>query len=156
MTINTKDASAGALFIVLGLGFGLNAYLSLDLGTAIRMGPGYFPLLLSGLLVVLGAAILFRAFGAPDEAWGAFAWRGMLFITLGPILFGALIHGLGLVPALAIIAFITSFASRRMSLPLAIALSTGLVVFCVAVFSYGLGSPIRLFGSWMRVVGLGN
>lgn len=156
MTINTKDASAGTLFILLGLGFGLNAYLSLDLGTAVRMGPGYFPLLLSGLLVVLGVAILLRAFGAPDEAWGAFAWRGMFFITLGPVLFGALIYGLGLVPALAIIAFVTSFASRRMSLPLAIALSAGLVVFCVAVFSYGLGSPIRLFGSWMRVVGLGN
>ena len=156
MIINKKDVSAGALFIFLGLGFGLNAYLSLDLGTAVRMGPGYFPLLLSGLLVILGAAILLRAFGTPNEAWGAFAWRGMLFITLGPILFGALIQGLGLVPSLAIIAFITSFASQRMSLPLAIALSAGLVVFCVAVFHWGLGSPIRLFGSWMRVVGLGN
>ena len=68
MTINTKDASAGALFIVLGVGFGLNAYLSLDLGTTMRMGPGYFPLLLSGLLVILGVAILLRAFGAPNEA----------------------------------------------------------------------------------------
>jgi hypothetical protein len=153
--INTKDASAGALFIVLGLGFGLNAYLSLDLGTSMRMGPGYFPLLLSGLLVILGAAVLFRAFGAANEEWGAFAWRGLIFISLGPILFGALIQGLGLVPSLAIIAFITSFASQRMSLPLAIVLSAGLVVFCVAVFHWGLGSPIRLFGSWMRVVGLG-
>ena len=156
MTINTKDASAGALFIVLGLAFGLNAYLSLDLGTTMRMGPGYFPLLLSGLLVILGVAILLRAFGAPNEAWGAFAWRGLLFISVGPILFGALIQGLGLVPALAIIAFVTSFASQRMSLWLAIALSAGLTLFCVAVFSWGLGSPIRLFGSWMRVVGLGN
>ncbi len=156
MTINIKDASAGALFIVLGVGFGLNAYLSLDLGTTMRMGPGYFPLLLSGLLVILGVAILLRAFGAPNDTWGAFAWRGLLFISVGPILFGALIQGLGLVPALAIIAFVTSFASQRMSLWLAIALSAGLTLFCVAVFSWGLGSPIRLFGSWMRVVGLGN
>jgi len=156
MTINMKDVSAGALFIVLGLGFGLHVYLSLDLGTAVRMGPGYFPLLLSGLLVILGVAILLRAFGAANEVWGAFAWRGLIFISLGPILFGALIQGLGLVPALAIIAFITSFASQRMSLWLAIVLSAGLLVFCVAVFSWGLGSPIRLFGSWMHVVGLGN
>jgi hypothetical protein len=156
MLINKKDVTAGTLFILLGLGFGLNAYLSLDLGTSVRMGPGYFPLLLSGILVVLGVTILFRAFGAANEAWGAVAWRGLIFISLGPILFGALIQGLGLVPSLAIIAFITSFASQRMSPLLAITLSVGLVIFCVAVFSWGLGSPIRLFGSWMRVVGLGN
>ena len=58
MTINSKDAVAGVLFILLGLGFGLNAWLNLNLGTSLRMGPGYFPLLLSGLLVLPGAATL--------------------------------------------------------------------------------------------------
>jgi uncharacterized membrane protein YcjF (UPF0283 family) len=156
MTINTKDAAAGALFILFGLGFGMNAYFALDLGTSFRMGPGYFPLLLSGALVVIGLAILIRAIGIPDEAWGHVAWRGMVFILLGPILFGATVQGLGLVPALAIASFVTAFASRRMSPLLAVALTVGLVLFCVAVFSWGLGSPIRLFGPWMQSVGLGN
>jgi len=156
MTINSKDAAAGVLFILLGLGFGLNAYFTLDLGTNIRMGPGYFPLLLSGALLILGVAIFFHALQVPDESWGAIPWRGLFFILLGPIVFGATLQGLGLVPALAIIAFITAFASQRMSLLLAIALTIGLVAFCVAVFSWGLGSPIRLFGPWMQALGLGN
>lgn len=156
MTFNRKDATAGALFIVLGLIFGLNAYLNLDLGTNIRMGPGYFPLLLSGLLAILGIAVLFRSFSMPDEAWGAIPWRGLFFILMGPIAFGMTLDGLGLVPALAIIAFITSFASIRVGPLLAVALSIGLTIFCVAVFSWGLGTPIQLFGPWMKVVGLGN
>lgn len=156
MTFNSKDAAAGALFILLGIGFGLNTYLTLDLGTNIKMGPGYFPLVLSGALVLLGAAILFHAIQVPDEAWGAVPWRGMFFILLGPVVFGATIQGLGLVPALAIIAFIASFASYRVSPLMAIALTIGLTAFCVAIFSYGLGSPIRLFGPWMQAVGLGN
>jgi hypothetical protein len=155
MTINTKDAVAGLLFIAIGLVFGLNAFFTLDLGTNIRMGPGYFPLLLSGVLIVLGAAILLRSIANEDEDWGPVAWRGMFFILLGPIIFGLTLQGLGLVPALAIISFIASFASQRMSPLLAIALTIGLPLFCVAVFSWGLGSPIRLFGPWMQVFGLG-
>jgi hypothetical protein len=156
MTFNSKDAAAGALFILLGVGFGLNAYLSLDLGTNLKMGPGYFPLLLSGALVILGIALLFHAVNVADEAWGAVPWRGMFFILLGPVVFGATIMGLGLVPALAIITFIASFASYRMTVPMAIVLTIGLVAGCVAIFSYGLGSPIRLFGPWMSIFGLGN
>lgn len=156
MSFNTKDAAAGALFMLLGLVFGLNAYFTLELGTNIRMGPGYFPLLLSVVLFILGAAILFQSAKVPDEAWGDVSWRGVFLILLGPIVFGATIQGLGLVPSLALIAFITSFASHRVSPLLAIVLTVGLVIFCVAVFSWGLGSPVRLFGPWMQPLGLGN
>jgi Tripartite tricarboxylate transporter TctB family len=155
MTINSKDAVAGVVFILIGLGFGLNAWLNLPLGTSLRMGPGYFPLVLSGILVLLGVVTLFHAMQIPDEPWGSVAWRGMLFILIGPIAFGATIQGLGLVPALAMIAFITSFASHRVSVPLAIVLTAGLTLFCVAVFHWGLGMPVPLFGPWVRSLGLG-
>jgi hypothetical protein len=156
MTYNTKDAVAGVLFILLGLGFGLNAYFNLALGTSIRMGPGYFPLILSVLLVILGAATLFQAVNRSDESWGSVPWRGLIFILSGPIAFGVAIQELGLVPSLVIIAFITSFASQRMTVPMAIALTAGLTLFCVAIFHWGLGMPVPLFGPWMSVVGLGN
>jgi hypothetical protein len=155
MTINRKDATAGALFIVLGIGFGLYTWSTLDIGTNLRMGPGYFPLVLAGALFLLGVTILFHAFSIEDEGWGHLPWRGMFFILLGPLAFGLTLDGLGLVPALALITFITSFASMRVGPVLAIALTVGLTIFCVAVFSWGL-VPIRLFGPWMNVVGLGN
>lgn len=156
MSYNSKDAVAGLLFILLGLGFGANAYFNLALGTSLRMGPGYFPLLLSIILVGLGVATLVQALNKDDEAWGSVPWRGLVFILLGPVAFGAAIQGLGLVPSLAIISFITAFASQRMTLPMAVALTAGLTLFCVAVFTWGLGMPLPLWGPWMHAVGLGN
>ena len=57
-TIDRTDAAAGVLFILFGLFFGIQS-LGLDLGTAFRMGPGYFPLVLAVVLVIFGGLILF-------------------------------------------------------------------------------------------------
>ena len=67
-----------------------------------------------------------------------------------PVIFGVLIRPLGMAPVLLITTFLTSFASRRMTLFAAIALSVGLVIFCVVVFNFGLGLPLRLFGPWVE------
>ena len=65
------------------------------------------------------------------------------------MIFGASVRGLGLVAALAVAVFVTTFASRRMTVPMAAMLTLALTVFCVAVFSYGLGLPLRLKGPWL-------
>ena len=150
MTVNKSDVGAGAIFIAIGLFFGLMTLSGLDIGTARRMGPGYFPIMLSGILVVLGLAILAKGLGQADVQRGPLPWRGLAVLLPVPVVFGLLIRPLGMVPVLLITTFLTSFASRRMSLAVAVALSIGLVVFCVAVFSLGLGLPIRLFGPWVE------
>jgi len=58
---NGKDFWAGLMFIGFGLGFMIVAN-NYAMGTAVRMGPAYFPTVLGGMLAVLGAAIFFRAF----------------------------------------------------------------------------------------------
>ena len=148
MSCNVKDLGAGVIFIAIGLLFGVGAT-NLDLGTALRMGPGYFPLILAALLVVLGLAIVVSGLGhtAPDRL--AVPWRGLVLILAAPVVFGLTVRGLGLAPALALVALISAFASRRMSVPLAVGLSLGLTAFCVLVFSFGLGLPLRLFGPWL-------
>jgi putative tricarboxylic transport membrane protein len=145
---NTQDIGAGVIFIAIGLLFGAGA-LHLELGTALRMGPGYFPLILAGLLVALGLAIVVKGLGrsAPDRL--TVSWRGLVFILAAPVVFGLTVRGLGLAPAIALVALISAFASRRMSVSLAVGLSLGLTVFCVLVFSLGLGLPLRLFGPWV-------
>ena len=83
--------------MALGGFFGWQA-LQMEIGTSLRMGPGYFPMVLSGLLFILGAVILFKAFGRPDdEPFGRIAWRGILFILPAPIFFGLTVRGLGFV-----------------------------------------------------------
>jgi hypothetical protein len=148
MTLNIKDAAAGVVFIVLGLVFGAGA-LMLPLGTAWRMGPGYFPLILCGLMVLLGIIIAVRAIGVPSEALGPVPWRGFLFVLPGAAIFGWSVRGLGLMPSIFIISVLAAFASRRTTPLFALVLGVVLTVFCTGVFYYGLGLPVRLFGPWL-------
>jgi len=146
MTFNKSDVGAGAIFIAIGLFFGLMTLSGLDIGTARRMGPGYFPIMLSGILILLGIAVAAKGLNQHDTPRGPLPWRGLAVLLSVPVIFGLLIRPLGMAPVLLITTFITSFASRRMGILAAVALSVGIVVFCVAVFSFGLGLPLRLFG----------
>jgi hypothetical protein len=146
VTFNRSDIGAGAIFIAIGLFFGVNTLIDLDIGTARRMGPGYFPIALSGILILLGLVIAAKGVGQSDEPRGPLPWRGLVVLLSVPVVFGFLIRPLGMVPVLALTTFLTSFASRRMSVTAALALAIGLTIFCVVVFKFGLGLPLRLFG----------
>ncbi len=149
MTANRKDLICGLVFIVIGLWFAVGTK-ELELGTATRMGPGYFPLVLAGLLVLMGLLIAFKSFGRPDEPFGDVPWRGIFLILPATIFFGFAVRGVGLVPAVFVVALASAFASVKMTVPLAFFLAVALAAFCSAVFVYGLGLPIELFGPWVR------
>ncbi len=57
-----KDFWAGLMFLGSGAFFAIWAATHYQMGTAVRMGPAYFPALLGGLLVVLGLIILAGSF----------------------------------------------------------------------------------------------
>jgi len=145
MTTTRKNLAAGAIFTAIGAYFCIEAALNLRMGTAFRMGPGYFPIVIGGLLVLFGLAItvLGGESGRPDD--GPMAWRGFILITIAPLVFAAIVNGLGLVPAMLASVFVSAFASRKMTLWLAVVLTAALTTFCVLVFSVGLGLPLRLF-----------
>lgn len=142
------NALCGALFLALGLFFAVQS-LGLEMGTAFRMGPGYFPLVLAVVLMLFGLIIIIQSARVEHEGIGPIAWRGLLFILPAPIFFGLTVRGLGFVTSLFITAFIASFASSRMTPLMALLLSAGLTAFSVLVFAYGLGLPFRSFGPWL-------
>lgn len=148
MQIDTREVACGAIFVVTAALF---AYGTVDLpmGTSIRMGPGYFPLMLAAILGVLGFIILFKGVGREPSPIGLIPWRGLLFILAGPIIFGLTVRGLGLAPAIALVAAIATLASSRATPLLIVSIVVGLVAFCVIVFSYGLGLPYALIGPWL-------
>jgi hypothetical protein len=114
------------------------------------MGPGYIPLVLSGLLILLGLAVLISAFKKSSaHELGSFAWRGMLFILPAPVFFGLTVRGLGFVPAIFLTTLIAGLASLKMKPQWALVLALGVTVFSTLVFSYGLGLPFRRFGPWL-------
>ncbi|MBC2886358.1 tripartite tricarboxylate transporter TctB family protein [Ochrobactrum sp. CM-21-5] len=146
-SIDPTNGTCGLLLVATGAFFAFQSF-QLELGTSLRMGPGYFPLVLSIVLMLLGLVILIQAARVSGEAVGPIAWRGMAFILPAPIFFGLTIRGLGFVPTLFLTCFIASFASMRMKLVSALLLSAAITLFSVAVFSYGLNLPFRRFGPW--------
>lgn len=146
--IDTANGLCGALFIGLGLFFAYQSWI-MDIGTALRMGSGYFPLLLAAILVLLGIIVLVQATRVQGEPIGPLAWRGMLLILPAPIFFGLTVRGLGFLPAIFLAAFIASFASVKMKPLAALILSASVTIFSYLVFSKGLSLPFRAFGPWL-------
>jgi putative tricarboxylic transport membrane protein len=143
-----KDFYCGLLLIAIAAIFALGLF-DLPIGSAFRMGPGYYPLVLTILLAALGLAILVNGLRITGTAIGAFPMRSVLIITLPIVFFGLTLRGLGLVPALAITVFATTFASRPWNPWVALTTTLFLVAGCVAIFVYGLGLPFSLFGPWV-------
>lgn len=152
LSIDPTNGACGAIFIAVGLFFGYQS-LGQEIGNAFRMGPGYFPLVLSGILTLLGAIIVVQATRVTGEPVGQIAWRGMIFILPAPIFFGLTVRGLGFVPALFFTALIAAFASQRMRPGTALIVALALTIFSTIVFSYALGLPFQRFGPWIPWVG---
>ncbi len=148
MQVDGREVACGAAFLLIA---GLFAYGSMDLpmGTAVRMGPGYFPLMLAIILAGLGAIIVVKGLGRAPSPIGGVPWRGIVFISLGPIVFGLTVRELGMAAAIALVALIATLASARAGWRLAAILTVSLTAFCVIVFSYGLGLPYALVGPWL-------
>ena len=142
-----KDFYAGLMYAVIGLGaiFIARDY---NMGSSVRMGPGYFPTVLGGLLALVGFVSIARSFLHPGESIKPFFWKGILLVLGSVVLFGLLVRGAGLVPAMVIMVLVSAPASDqfrwRTAVPLAIAAS----VFSALVFVKGLGLPFPSFGSW--------
>jgi hypothetical protein len=141
---NTRDLVGGVMLVLLGLFF---AYFgaSLRMGTASRMGPGYLPLVLSWGLVIFGVVILTRAFMSKEPAPDWPKLRPLIFILLGPVLFGLLIQPLGLIPTIVIVALVASYAAPGTSVLTGVISAIVLAFFCAGVFVYLLSQPIPLW-----------
>lgn len=144
----SKDAAAGALFLVIGAGFALYAWASLPLGTSFRMGPGFFPLLVAVLLALFGMGILVTGLRTPSEAGHPAPWRAVILLSLALVGFGLMVRPLGLAPVLFLSSLAASFASTRMTFARAAATAAGLTVICVILFGFVLDLSLPMLGDW--------
>ena len=144
------DILAGLIFVAFGAAFGIAAT-GYEFGTALRMGPGFFPIVLAAALVLLGGAILVKGFlaVAEDAGLGIVAWRAVALLTFAVLFFGATVRGLGLAPALFVTVLVAALASVENTLLQAVAIAVGLTVFCILIFHYALRVAIPLFGPWL-------
>lgn len=149
---NPKDVIAGLLLVATAAMFALLTA-DLPMGTAIRMGPGYFPLVLAGILGLLGLIVLLTGLRYPDEGapvhLATLPWRALILVTLSVFAFGLGIRPLGLGPSIGLAVFISALASHRFHLGTALILTALMVAFAWAVFIKGLGLPLPMLGPWL-------
>jgi hypothetical protein len=143
---NKVDCEAGAFFFAIGL---VIVFLASDynMGTALNMGPGYFPHALGLVLSALGAAILVRGLLDPTiKVVTAFHGRQVVVVTLAIVAFAFALLASGLLLAVPVMVIIALFASPgyrwRQALPLAALLTVGAWL----VFHVALGLRMPLFG----------
>lgn len=143
-----KEFCAGLLYLGIA---GLFLWFGRDyrLGSAAKMGPGYFPFYLSLGLAVLGAVAVVRGFLVEGERAGAIAWKPLLLVLSGCLAFGLLLNRAGLVFALLALCLLSAGASAyfRLSGKAMLGLLV-LTAFCTVIFVKGLGVPMPILGDW--------
>lgn len=154
-----RDFFAGLLYIVVGGGFAIGAT-NYTVGTAARMGPGYFPLMVGLLLAFLGAIVLFRSLtiATPDgDPIGKWAWRPLIYIILANFLFGILLGGvpslgipaMGVIIAILVLTLVSARAGPDFRLKEVIILAIILAAGSWAVFVWGLNLQLQVWPSFI-------
>ena len=151
MRIAPVDLVAGLATIAVGA---LALWVATDypFGKVNRMGPGYFPVVLSSILCALGAGMLVQGFRAGEagagEPFSGARVRSLIFVTASLVAFALILQSAGLVLAIMVAVLLAVAAEDDFSLVRSLVLGIGLSAFCALVFVLGLGVPLQLF--WWR------
>jgi putative tricarboxylic transport membrane protein len=137
------DAWAGLLLVALG---GAGGWMALDmrLGTAISMGPGYFPLMIHAGLMIFGLVIVARGLRSAGLPLAPPLWRPILVISASLLAFWLLIEPAGFIVASVALMLVSILAQRSLGLLKAIALTAGAVAAASLIFVYALKLPFQL------------
>ena len=141
---NNKRFLAGLMFLAIGA---VAIWMAQDypIGSALRMGPGYFPIVLSGIMVLFGIYELVLGIMKSDPVKGNWSIRALIVLPLAAVLFGILMEHGGFIPALVVLVFASAAASNEFKFMEVLISAVVLTIGSVGLFIYGLGLPYPLF-----------
>src|SRR5262245_41270634 len=147
--LERKDFWSGVMLIVIG-GGALVIARNYQFGSSLRMGPGYFPTVLSATLVAFGVYFVLQGLRAGGEKIeGSWSLRALVIAPLALVVFGLLIDRAGFIPAMLALIIISAAASKEFKLVEVLLFSVFLTALCVVVFIWALGLPYELItGHW--------
>jgi len=146
-----QDFWAGLMFIAFGVFFLVVAQLNYQMGTAVRMGPGYFPTVLGGILAVLGAIVLVGSLTVEGPPVAQLHFRPLIFILISSLAFAYLLKPLGLLLAGMALVFISAYGGHEFKWKEVAILSVVLVIFSVLVFVKALVLPFPICPDFIEV-----
>ncbi|MEO6410808.1 MAG: tripartite tricarboxylate transporter TctB family protein [Burkholderiaceae bacterium] len=146
-----RDFWSGLMFLVVGAAFAVGAT-NYSMGTSARPGAGYFPLILSVILTIMGAIVLFESLTIETEDGepiGDIAWRPLIVIVAAIVVFAILLPRLGMFITIPVLIIMVSFAGDEFGWIGVIVSSVVLTAFSWLIFIKGLGLTIPLLPSFM-------
>jgi hypothetical protein len=140
---NDKDFWAGLMFLFTGIA-SLYVARGYRFGKALNMGPGFFPTLLGGLLVLFGIYILIKGLRGSGAIQGNWSIRALVVLPLSLVLFGFLMKHAGFIPALTMLILGSAAAGRELGFREALLCALVLIGVALVVFIWGLSLPYPL------------
>ena len=142
---NNKQFLSGLMFLGIGA---VAIFIAQDypMGTALRMGPGYFPIVLGGIIGLFGIYELVKGLLKPEPIKGNWSLRALIILPLSAVVFGVLMEVAGFIPAMVALIFVSAAAGPEFKLWEVTALAVLLTIASVGLFIYGLGLPYPLWG----------
>ncbi|MBU0784706.1 MAG: tripartite tricarboxylate transporter TctB family protein [Gammaproteobacteria bacterium] len=147
MPKDLRDFWAGLLYLFIGAA-ALYMAKDYEMGTAVSMGPGYFPIVLSGLLILIGSISLIRSFIVEGEPLEGFAVSKILYVTVSIVAFALVVEGAGFAIAVILVFAISAMGSKFFNWKFTLGIALASSIFCSLLFVKGLGIPLPIFGSW--------
>lgn len=140
---DSKDFWSGVMLIAIGA---VAAFIARDypFGTALRMGAGFFPVVLGVILVLFGLYFAVRGLHDSAKIEGNWSIRALVVLPLAFVAFGVLMERAGFVPAMLALTLGSAAAGREFRIGEVLALSVLLTALCVALFIFALGLPYPL------------
>ena len=145
---NNRDFFAGLLYIVIGA---LGMFIARDypFGSALRMGPGYFPSVLGGMMIAFGAAVMMMGIKNNEKMKPYWSFRALIVLPLATVVFGFMMEEAGFIPALLVLIPLSAAAGREFKVVEVALLTIGLTILSTLLFIKGLGLPYPLIkGLW--------
>ena len=136
---NQRDFGAGIMYMVIGLFFTIVAT-QYSMGTAAKMGPGYFPFWLGILMTLIGLLVLIKSMGAKAaiESIPKFNWKIITQITGSVVLYALLLPRMGFLVAVVVLVLVSASASKEFTWKGSLINAAFLVTFTYSVFVVGL------------------
>lgn len=147
-----RDFWSGLMFLVAGVVFAVGAT-NYSMGSSARPGPGYFPLLLSIIMALIGAIVLFKALvleSAGGDRIGVIAWRPLLVIVASIAVFALIIDRLGMIVTVPVLIAMSSLAGDEFRWRGVIVSAAVLTLGSWLVFVWGLKLTIPVWPTFLR------
>ncbi|MGZ5168151.1 MAG: tripartite tricarboxylate transporter TctB family protein [Burkholderiales bacterium] len=140
---DNKNFLSGLFFIGVGA-LGIFMAQAYPMGTALRMGPGYFPIVLSAVLILMDIYCLVQGLLRPEKLPGNWSVRALLVLPIATVVFGLLMEHAGFIPALIALVFVSAYAGSEFKFIEVLFMAIGLTIGSWALFIWGLGLPYPL------------